>query len=257
MSETTKKVPIGLQLYSVRDEVTKDLPFAFESIAKIGYAGVEPYGYDGEKLEWMGWEPHQMRTVLDDNGLACCGMHVRTEALMGEKLQRTVELNQILGSHFLIIAADQARMSSVDRIMELADILDRTAETLKPLGMWTGYHAHPFDFVHFGSETAWEILFSNTCADVVMQMDNGNCANGDGDPNGILRKFPGRGRTLHIKDYGAGPDAVIGEGLANWDEFFEIAETLHHPEWYVVEEGTGTGFDIPRRSLAALRRMGK
>ncbi|MCU0521947.1 MAG: sugar phosphate isomerase/epimerase [Anaerolineae bacterium] len=257
MSESTKKVPIGLQLYSVRDEVSKDLPGALESVAKIGYVGVEPYGYSGEKLEWMGWDPRVMRKVLDDNGLACCGMHLRTEALMGDNLQRTIEINQILGNHFLIVAADQQRMSTVDRIMELADILNRTAETLRPLGLWTGYHAHPFDFVHFDGVTAWEILFANTVMDVVMQMDNGNCANGDGDPHAIMRKFPGRGRTLHIKDYGAGPDAVIGEGVADWKEFFEIAETLHHPEWYVVEEGTGTGFDIPRRSLAALRRMGK
>lgn len=259
MSEKTKKVPIGLQLYSVRGEVNKDLRATLESVARIGYVGVEPYGYSGEALEWMGWDPREMRKMLDDNGLACCGMHLRTEALLGDNLQRSIEINQILGNSFLIVAADQPRMSAVDRIMELADILNSTAETLKPLGLWTGYHAHPFDFVHFGDETAWEILFSNTTADVVMQMDNGNCANGDGDPHAIMRKFPGRARTLHLKDYGGAPGSVIGEGIADWDEFFEIAETLHDPLWYVVEEGgsDGMGFDVSARSLQALKRMGK
>ena len=71
--------------------------------------------------------------------------------------------------------------------------------------MLTGYHAHPFDFVHFGEETAWEILFSNTRDEVVMQMDIGNCANGDGDPIAMLIKFPGRARSVHLKDYGGGP----------------------------------------------------
>ena len=65
-------------------------------------------------------------------------------------------------------------------IAELAGILNDVAATLKPLGMLTGYHAHPFDFVKFGDETAWEILFSSTSQDVVMQMDIGNCAGGGG-----------------------------------------------------------------------------
>ena len=73
-------------------------------------------------------------------------------------------------------------MSALSTIAELAGILNDVAAKLKPLGMLTGYHAHPFDFVRFGDETAWEILFSSTSQDVVMQMDIGNCAGGDGDP---------------------------------------------------------------------------
>jgi sugar phosphate isomerase/epimerase len=168
-------------------------------------------------------------------------------------------MNQILGNRFLIIAADKQRMSALDSIMELAEILNTTAKTLKPHDMATGYHAHPFDFVKFGDETAWEILFSNTDKDVVMQLDIGNCVGGDGDPIAMLKKFPGRARSLHLKDYGGGPDAVIGEGQADWDEIFHLSETLHDPMWYVVEEGgqDGMGFDIPKRSLEALRSMGK
>jgi len=92
-----------------------------------------------------------------------------------------------------------------------------------------------------------------------MQMDIGNCAGGGGDPIAILRKFPGRARSVHLKDYGGGPESVIGEGVADWPEIFRLCETEHATEWYVVEEGheRGLGFDIPRRSLEALRRMGK
>ena len=253
------KVPIGLQLYSVRGECGKDLPATLKAVADIGYVAAEPWGYAGDKIEWQGWPVKDIRKMYDDNGLKCCGIHLSTGALMGDNLSRTIELNQELGNRFLIIAADKDRMSSRDTIMELAGILNGVAEKLHPLGMLTGYHAHGFDFEKVGEETAWEILFSNTRDEVVMQMDIGNCAGGGGDPIAMLRKFPGRARSVHLKDYGGGPGSVIGEGKADWEEIFRLCDTLHHPEWYVVEEGEreGVGFDVSQRSLEALRRMGK
>jgi sugar phosphate isomerase/epimerase len=259
VTEQTNKVPIGLQLFCVRGECSKDLPATLQAVAEIGYVGVEPWGYGGDEIAWLGYPAKEIRKMLDDNGLACCGIHLRTEALLGDNLSRTIELNQELGNRFLIIAADKQRMSAVDSIMELAGILDGAAEQLEPLGMYTGYHAHPFDFVQFDGRTAWEILFSNTRDEVVMQLDIGNCANGGGDPIAMLEAFPGRARSVHLKDYGGAPGSVIGEGQADWNKIFCLCETHHHPVWYVVEEGErdGLGFDVPRRSLEALRRMGK
>jgi sugar phosphate isomerase/epimerase len=256
---TDKKVPIGLQLFSVRGECEKDLPAALSKVAEIGYVAAEPWGYGGDALEWMGWSAQDVRRMYDDNGLACCGMHLSTSALLGDNLERTIEMNQILGNKFLIIAADKKRMSALDTIAELTDILNGVAAKLKPLGMWTGYHAHPFDFVRFGGQTAWEILFSNTVDDVIMQMDIGNCAMGDGDPIAMLEKFPGRALSVHLKDYGGAPGSVIGEGKADWDTIFRLCDTLHHPHWYVVEEGDpgGLGFGVCTRSLEALKHMGK
>jgi len=253
-----KKIPIGLQLFSVRGECN-NLPKALKSVSDIGYVGVEPWGYPGDKLEWMGWKVKDIRKMLDDNGLKCCGIHLTTGALMGDNLLRTIDLNHELGNKFLIIAADSQRMGAVNTIMELAGILNDTAEKLKPLGMFTGYHAHGFDFAKIDGRPAWDILFSNTNKDVVMQMDIGNCAGGGGDPIAELKQFPGRARSVHLKDYGGPPDSVISEGVADWDEIFRLCETMHNTEWYVVEEGSndGLGFDISKRSLEALKRMGK
>ncbi len=253
------RIPIALQLFSVRGECQKDVPAALKAVAELGYVGVEPWGYGGEAVEWMGHGATELRQMLDDNGLKCCGIHLATGALLGDNLARTVELNQTLGNRFLIIAADKPRMSAVDTIMELAQILNDTADRLKPEGMFTGYHAHGFDFEQVEGETAWDRLFSNTREDVIMQMDIGNCAGGGGDPIGTLRKFPGRARSVHLKEYGAPEGGVIGEGEADWEEIFRLCETEHNTEWYVVEEGgpEGLGFDVSGRSLEALRRMGK
>ena len=253
------QIPIALQLFVVRGEVEKDLAATLENVARLGYVGAEPWGYGGEVLDWMGHTPAQIRKMYDDNGLKCPGFHLATGALLGDNLQRTIEMNRVLGNNFLIIAADSQRMSSRATIMELAGILNDTADKLGPLGMFTGYHAHGFDFKTVDGEIAWDILFSNTRRDVIMQMDIGNCAGGGGDPIGTLRKFPGRTRSMHLKDYDAGPGGVIGEGKADWPTIFQICETIQPVEWFVVEEGSsdGLGFDIPRRSLEALRRMGK
>lgn len=254
-----KKVPIGLQLYSVRAECEKNLAAALAEVARIGYRGVEPWGYDGGAVAWMGHEATDVRRMLDDNGLACCGMHLRTEALLGDALARTVELNRILGSRFLIVAADRQRMASVAGIGELAAVLDAAAGQVRSAGMFVGYHCHGFDFAVVDGEIAWNRLFASTRPEVIMQLDIGNCAGGGGDPIATLRRFPGRARSVHLKEHGGAEGAVLGEGATDWKETFRLCEQTQNTEWYVVEEGSadGSGFDIPRRSLQALRRMGK
>lgn len=252
------QIPIALQLFSVRGECS-NLPATLKSVADIGYQGAEPWGYNGSTLDWQDHSCQDIRRMYDDNGLTCCGIHLTTDALLGDNLQRTIEFNRTLGNHFLIIAADKQRMSSRQSIMELAGILNDTAEKLQPHGMATGYHAHPFDFETVDGEIAWDILFGNTRKEVIMQMDIGNCAGGGGDPIGTLRKFPGRARSVHLKDFGGPEDSVIGEGKADWPEIFRLCEETQDTEWYVVEEGSrdGLGFDICARSLRNLRAMGK
>ena len=252
-------IPIGLQLYSVRGECEKDLPATLKAVADIGYVGAEPWGYNGDSLDWQNHSSRDIRQMYDDNGLTCCGIHLSTGALLGDNLQRTIEFNQTLGNNFLIVAMDKNRMSSREGIMELARILDDTTDKLQPHGMYTGYHAHGFDFATVDGEIAWDILFGNTRPAVIMQMDIGNCASGGGDPLAALRKFPNRARSLHLKDFGGPEDAVIGEGEADWPEVFRLVETQQNTEWFVVEEGSrdGFGFDISRRSREALKQMGK
>ncbi len=252
-------IPIGLQLFSVRGEVKNDLAATLEAVADLGYVAAEPWGYSGEELQWMGHPAADIRAMYDDNGLTCCGFHLATGALMGDNLARTVEMNRILGNRFLIIAADKQRTSSIEGVRELAGILDAAAEKVAAEGMFVGYHAHPFDFTDLDGQTGWDRLFSSTREEVVMQLDIGNCANGGGDPIAILRKFPNRARSLHLKDHGGPPGSVLGEGKADWKTIFELVEECQNTEWFVIEEGgpEGLGYEVCARSLAALRGMGK
>ena len=252
------QVPVGLQLYAIRGECEKDLIGALAGVAALGYAGVEPWGHRGDDVSWMGRAAADLRRLLDDQGLTCCGIHMATEALIGDNLARSIELSQILGNHFLIVAADHGRMQTMNGIADLATILNQAADTLQPLSLFTGYHAHGFDFAEVEGEQAWYHLFRQTKPEVIMQLDIGNSAGGGGDPVDILRTFPGRAKSVHLKDYGK-PGCVIGEGIADWDEIFRLCDTTQPVEWYVVEEGgpDGLGFDVCGRSLAALKAMGR
>ena len=253
------KVPVALQLFSVRGEVEKDLPSTLKSVADLGYVGAEPWGYGGEDLTWMGHSCQDIKKMYEDNGLVCCGIHLQPGALVGDNLKRTVEFNQVLGNRFLVIAGDKERMSTMDGVKDLANTLNQAAEALEPEDMFPGYHAHPFDFVDVGGREAWDVLFSETGERVIMQVDIGNSMAGGGDPIHYLKKFPGRARTVHIKEFGGPQGAVIGEGDVDWPTVFDLCENQHPIEWYVVEEGgpEGLGFDVCRRSLEALKRMGK
>jgi len=242
-----KKIPIGLQLYTIGGECRKDLPGALEAVAKIGYVGVEFAGYHGRSAE-------QLRKLLDDSNLKCCGSHLGLGSLLGDSLPRTVAFNKTLGNKFLIVPGGvggntkQAWLDAAKRFTEIA-------ERLKPEGLFCGYHNHTGEFRPLDGETAWDVFFGATNADVVMQLDIGHALNGGADPVAILRKYPGRAKTVHVK--GAG--GIPGEDKVPWNEVFAVCETTAGTEWYIVEADSSKypPMECIRRCFENLRKMGK
>lgn len=174
------KAPIALQLFAVRAEAERDLPNTLRQIAAIGYRGAEPYGFDGSSDRGQKYAAAEIRRMYDDNGLTCCGFHLDPAAMVGDNLKRTIAFNQELGNRFLIVAGDSRRMASLAGVDELADILSSAAETLRAHGMFSGYHAHGFDFAEVQGEIPWYRLFGQLPTEVIMQIDTGNCAGGGG-----------------------------------------------------------------------------
>ena len=245
------KIPVGVQLYSVRQAASKDLPAVLEAIGKMGYKGVEFAGY-------YGWDskPKELRKLLDGNGLKCCGTHTDLETVTGDNLKATAELHTVLGNSFLIVPSLEAK--DAQDWLNLAKQFNEIAAKAKTLGMRVGYHAHAGDFRKLGDTTSWEIFFDNTNPDVIMQNDMGNCMSGGGDPVAILKKYPGRSASVHLKEYGGPEAAVIGQGVIPWPEVFQVCETTGGTAWYVVEHEVG---DDPmgniKGCLEGLRKMGR
>ena len=248
-----KKIPIGLQLYSVRHACGKDLPPVLEAVAEMGYAGVEFAGYYGRDAKTL-------RKLLDDNGLKCCGTHIGLNALIGDALEGTVEFSQTLGNKYLTVASmPHSYLKSVQTIKDMAKTYDEIAAKVKDEGMKVGYHAHGGDFKKVDGQYAWDIFFANTGDAVFMQLDVGNCIGGGGDPYATLERFPGRSATIHLKEHGGPAEAVVGEGDVDWKKVFDICETSGGTEWYIVEHERGAGDPVENvgKCLEKLRAMGK
>ena len=225
------KIPIGLQLYSVRSECAKDLPGTIVKVAKMGYQGVEFAGY-------YDYQAKDLRKLLDDNGLVCCGTHTAWETLSDANLAATIEFNKVLGNKYLICPWLQpSDANPKDTWLGYAKRFNVLAEKVKPHGMWVGYHAHQHDFAPLDGTTGWDIIASNTSKDVIMQLDLGNCMDGGGDPVLYLKRYPGRAITIHLKEWSAtNKKAMIGEGDVKWAEVFKLVRAAGKTRWYIIEE---------------------
>jgi len=248
-----KRIPVGLQLYSVRKQCEKDLPGVLKAVAEMGYRGVEFAGYYGRSAE-------DLRKLLDANGLVCCGTHTGWATIQDARLQETIAFNRTIGNRFLIVPGGlpAKTFATLEGCKETAKILADQAAKAKEAGMRVGYHAHGGDFKKIDGETVWDLLFAHAGQDVVMQMDVGNCLGGGGDPYATIRKFPGQTVTIHLKEHGGPAGAPIGEGEVRWKEIFELCETVGGTEWYVVEHESGSD---PLASVKAcidnLKKLGR
>jgi len=254
-SESGKSaIPIGVQLYSVRRECEKDFPGTLEAVAAMGYAGVEFAGYYEHSAQ-------QLREMLDGNGLQCCGTHLRLDSLLGDEFQKTVDFNLALGNKYLIVPSlPEERRSPKEKVLETAALFNELAEKLHPHGLRVGYHNHDWEFSPMNGEVFWDLFFTNTGTEVVMQMDVGNAILGGADPLEYFKRYPGRAATVHVKEYSReNPEAFVGEGDVNWKEVFALLESQGGTEWYIVEyEHAGQPpLESIDKCLQNLRKMSK
>ncbi|MGL6193782.1 MAG: sugar phosphate isomerase/epimerase family protein [Thermoguttaceae bacterium] len=245
------KIPVALGLYSIREACAKDLAGSLKKVAEMGYDGVEFAGYYGH-------DPKEIRKMLDTNGLKCSGTHTGLQQLLGENFDKTVETHKILGTKFVIVPGGiDAALHTVAGNEMTAYLFNEIAEKLEKHGMHLGYHAHGGDFAVIDGQTAWDRFFANTRNNVFMQMDVGNCIGGGGDPYEPISKFPGRSKTIHLKEHSSN-NAPVGKGDVDWNKVFELCESVGGTEWYVVEHETSPAeFDGVEECIKNVREMGK
>lgn len=247
-------IPIGVQLYSVREDCARDLSGTLAAIAQMGYDGVEFAGYYDRSAR-------ELRKLLDDNGLKCCGTHTRLDSLLGDELLKTFEFNQVLGNPYLVVPAlPEERRNSPEAWRATARLFHELAEKVKPLGMKVGYHNHAVEFQPMNGEIPFDIFFASAGKDVIMQLDLGNALHGGADPLQYLKRYATQSITVHLKEYSAAnPKAWLGQGDINWKEVFTICESTGVTTWYIVEQES---YAVPpmqaiQKCREALRQMGK
>lgn len=249
------KLPIAVQLYSVRHDAEADLPGTLAKIKAMGYDGVEFAG-------WYGHSAAAIKGWLDDNGLRCAGAHVGVDTLRGDNLAASIEFAHTIGNPYLIVPWLPAH--TTDEWTAAARELTEISAALKPHGLRTGYHNHDKEF-KADPETGvqpWDAFFGNADPSVIMQFDTGNALSGGGDAMPFLERYPGRAVTVHLKDYRVADKSFappVGEGDVPFARIFEVCESTGGTEWYIVEyeDEALPALEGIERCLKNVRGMGK
>ena len=250
-------IPVGLEMYSVRNALKQDPEGTVRAVAHAGYAGLEFYA---PYFDWSEAETKQMRKLLDDLGIRCFSTHNSASYFSAENLPKARDMNLILGSKYVVMASSQPK-PGLDGWKEVADTLNAAAEQLAPAGLKVGYHNHQPEFTLVEGRRPIEILAKNTQPSVMLQLDVGTCLAAGGDPAAWIRSNPGRIRSLHLKDWSPDPakgyTVLFGEGTADWKSILAAAESTGGVEYYLIEQ-EGSRFselETIERCLQAFRTM--
>ena len=250
-----KKIPVGLELYSVRNELKQDLAGTVRAVARMGYEGVEffsPY------VEWTTAQAKEIRSLLDDLGIRCYSTHNSFKSFLPEGIDKAIELNRIIGSKYIVMAS-AGKVVGLDGWKKVAERLNEGAAKMRAAGLYAGYHNHGVEFQPIEGRRPIEVIAANTSKDIMLQLDVGTCLQAGSDPVAWINQNPGRIRNVHCKDWHAerGYKVLLGEGAAPWKKIFRAAESKGGVEFYLVEQ---EGSDHPpmetaEKCLHAMRKL--
>ncbi len=221
------KIPIGIQMYTVRDVCEKDFIGALKQVADIGYAGVELAGtYSLSATE--------LKQVLDDCGLQCAGNH------MGERdIQKLVEFNETVGCEYVggPSLPEGGFPNDKESCLAAAAHMNKVGAEYKKHGLHLYYHNHAHEFQTVDGKYILDLFYENTDPELVFaEIDVYWVQYADVDPAAYLRKYPGRCPLVHVKDMAEDRSfAEVGEGILDWDDILSACEEVG-TQWYLVEQ---------------------
>jgi sugar phosphate isomerase/epimerase len=256
LAARSKHLPVGLELYSVRNDLKKDLAGTVRKVAKMGYQCVEffsPY------YQWTPSEAKQMRREMEDLGIRCNSTHNESKSFTPEGIGKAMELNHILGTRYIVMASP-GRIPTLDGWKRVAETLNKANQTMMAHGFHAGYHNDDHEWQLLEGKKPIEIIAGETDKSVILQLDTGNCLNSGGDPVAYIRSNPGRIRAMHVKDWSPEKqfDVLIGQGMAPWKEIFGAAESVGGIQYYLIEQEALSGhteMETAGLSLQAYRKV--
>jgi len=250
-----KQIPVGLELYSVRDELKKDLMGTVRGVAKMGYQGVEFFA------PYYAWTPEyakQVRAELDDLAIQCYSTHNGLQSFTPEGVGKAIELNKILGTRYVVLA-HPGKVSTLDDWKRVAETLNKANDTLQGQGLHAGYHNHDLEWNLVEGQKPIELLAATLDKSILLQLDVGTCVATGNDPVAWINRNPGRIRSIHVKDWSpaTGYKVMTGEGAAPWKKIFAAAESTGGIEYYLIEqEGSEySEMETVRRCLELFRKL--
>lgn len=244
-----KRPQISLQLWSIKDDISKDFEGSLRQVAAMGFRGVEFAGNFGPYAN----NPQALRTLLDELGLQAAGAHISFDKVNEKNFHATVAFYQTLGCKNLIIPWDD-RISSKAGALQVAADLNSLSARLQAYGMRTGYHNHHEEMIEVDGKTIWEWIADATPSEVILQQDVGWTTYAGKDPIHYVKKYPGRTVLTHYKakfPKGSSGTPIIGKDVIRWQDLYLANRDLGGTQWLTVEQEEYPNGMSPMESVKA------
>jgi sugar phosphate isomerase/epimerase len=221
-SESSEKLGrIGLQLYTVRDQMKGSVPKTLAAVAKAGYKEVEFAGYFGHSAD-------DIKKMLDDVGLVAPSSHIQM-AQLGTEFGSLLDYANRIGHEYLVVAWIDADERTIPGYKKIAARFNEAARAAEQSDVKFGYHNYSFEFKPINGQVPYDLLLKECDSRLVkMEIDVFWMTQGGGDPVKYLERHPGRFPMLHVKDMGPAPKHEmldVGQGIINWKTIFRAGKT--------------------------------
>jgi sugar phosphate isomerase/epimerase len=257
--------PIGVQLYSVRDQMKADFDGTIAKVAAIGYKEVEFAGY-------FDHTPQQVRAVLDRNGLTSPSCHVEYAAL-GDQWPSVIESSKTIGQSYIVCPWIPEEVRKQPDVWErAAENFNRAGEASKKAGIQFAYHNHWFEFLPVNGKLPYDLLLEKCDPDLVkMELDLCWITVAGADPLTYFNRYPGRFPLVHVKDMkklpkvstGGSQDfgssltdmTSVGSGIIDWKRIFAQSEKAGIKHYIVEHDKAENPFESIKKSYDYLSKL--
>jgi sugar phosphate isomerase/epimerase len=227
---TKRSLSFGFQTWTLRDQLGEDLPGTLKMMADMGYKEVEfcsPLGYTGTPFEKFNTlSGAELRKIIEDSGLKCESSHYNIGELR-DHLENRIEwslemgITQMIASSFWLPEG-----ASIDDYRHACDELNEIGLKTKAAGIQCGYHNHHMEFEKRGNDLIYDALMEQLNPDIVKMQFQVAVVNIGYKAADYFRKYPGRFISSHLADWSSEKEeqVPIGQGIVDWDDFFEAAK---------------------------------
>lgn len=261
------KRAIGIQLYSLRDIIGKDVKGVIQQVAKAGFKEVETYGYAPVKGSFWGLSPKEFKVLLDANGLYSPSGHFSFDNYISsgnlDDIKAYIDAANTLGSKYVVAPwLSENLRKSADDYKKVAERLNIAGELCMKSGINVGYHNHGFEFDKFGDKTGLDIILAKTDPNLVyFELDLYWAVFAGHNPIDLFKKYPRRFKMWHVKDMDKAKknwNTEIGNGSIDFKPIFAQASLSGVKHIYLEQEtnyqpnhisSIKTSIDFIKRSL--------
>ncbi|GIV35819.1 MAG: sugar phosphate isomerase [Cyclobacteriaceae bacterium] len=236
---------VGLQLYTLRDVIFKDLKGTLQKVAAFGYTEVETFSYSDGKI--FGQPFASFVAITRDLGLKITsghyltGFNQNTSGTLRNGWEQAVADAKLAGQEYMVIAfLFEGERQKLDDYKRLCEELNRAGEVCRTHGIKLGYHNHAFEFETLEGQVPYDVMLAELDPELVcMEMDLYWVVRAGKKPADYFKKYPGRFELWHVKDMhkeDENRNADLGQGRINFPEIFGLAKQAGMKRFYVEQE---------------------